>query len=637
MPTIDLIAPSSVSNSNYGLNYTKVTLTKPDELRGATFNGVTISYTLNSAGTKRGARFTKSGAFYDKVTDVWLLEQLQTGAFDTSLEIWFTVDKDTSGSRAEASNIHFTVDYTPAADIAGTYDFDEGASVFYAIDKHSVAPQETANVTVYLTLSDAFPFPVNEFNVALFDTEDGGGAHLIFDEYVDVTPVLPGKKAEIHVPLDSGVWSRLTDRVSPAYISFSMFDSTDVTYPAVIGDIIQCGETMQFNLVKNRINPTISAAWSDTTVNKSYFGQYIEGKSFLRTVMTIGVDTDADASNTVVSRAVTLTNASQTIPFFAGNDTLDIGVLSNLTGLITWTISVTDSYNQVGTATGMFMILSYREPYATTFEAQRYSETATEGVYVLDDDSPLIWINLEGAISALNGKNGWQLICEYTNDMSESEVPSNAAISGEVTMASGTDGQVLNFTHDRSIFPVELSESSEWLLTLYIVDHYGTYLVKKCRIGKSGAIFNIEQTGVAIGKRSQGTAENPTFECAYEAHFLDNIYDKDGNKIGGTIYSTTPTPCGTWIDGSVIYRVVLTGITTTYGTHYIDLDFEVGTPIRIYGFAKQGTNWHPLNSYYTESWRWYCRLSTASQLVYVASNSFTDGMIVIEYIPAAEN
>ena len=164
--------------------------------------------------------------------------------------------------------------------------------------------------------------------------------------------------------------------------------------------------------------------------------------------------------------------------------------------------------------------------------------------------------------------------------------------------------------------------------------------------------------GVAVGQETTATEDDKKFEVAddhkaylnggaevtssfavYGSAMIDGTLEVRGSMSAGGIavngaYSTDPTAVGTWIDGRTIYRKVYTGVTMTNGTSTFQLDITVAQPINLTGFIKQGSAWHPITSYYSSTYHAYVRFDSASTLTMHGMSGMSDGIIILDYIPA---
>lgn len=476
----------------------KCTVTVPASMKGATFNSVAFTYTGSGASGTKAVRYNSTSL---SVTNANLLEKLQNG--DTTIELYFSF-RATGGTGYEGthsasytwSNVAISVDYTPASVVNGTITLGTSSSVFYAIDKRSLAYGETLPITLSITPDKA----VTAVRIELDDS-----SHTAFESAS--MSLTAASNATTTVTLNYSLTSStvLASRVNAGYIR--------ITLTTADGNEVSAWTATDLKLITTRNNPSLTAAWSDTSSYYTTFGGYLQTMSHMVCAITPTLDTTADPDVTIASRRLAIAGATYT----AGSNAFDIGSV-DASGSVAYTITIVDSYGKTGTLSGTLSFIAYVPPYLSQLAFERYNPTTLQ----LDDSSDYIWVTAVGAVSSLNSSNAWTMVAAY----------SGGGISNSRTIASDTDGGAISYTQNRTIFPTRLSDAIEWAVTVTLTDQV-TSASYTLTIPKSGGIFNIEKKGVAVGQRSTGTTLNPIFESAYPAHFYAGIYDANGNRVDG--------------------------------------------------------------------------------------------------------
>lgn len=315
-------------------------------------------------------------------------------------------------------------------------------------------------------------------------------------------------------------------RAFSAYIQFDISDgeSSDGTVKST---------SQAITVLKTRLAPTITSVnLVDNGNEKTLFGKFVQNETPIYIEYIDSVDS-VDPAVTIASRTLDFDNSILTI----GDSGSLIGTCTTA-GTIAWTYTITDSKGKSSSLTGTIEVANYTEPSISTLTATRYTVvTDDEGnvSYVASDDGEYVWFGVSGVVTSLNGANGWTLKCENK------------------TVLSGSDGSTFEASEDRSMYTDAITLSADVTFTFVLADYYHS-VTKEVTVPKAGAYFNIEKTGVGVGMRTTGTADNPKFESAWAAHFYDGIYDADGNRLDGyQSYELTDddlseyfTVAGTW-------------------------------------------------------------------------------------------
>lgn len=137
--------------------------------------------------------------------------------------------------------------------------------------------------------------------------------------------------------------------------------------------------------------------------------------------------------------------------------------------------------------------------------------------------------------------------------------------------------------------------------------------------------------GVAFGRFSSATDNEPKFECEYPAWF-------NGGIVGVTNYSGSEVPTGgTWIDGRKVYRRVVTYALTQTGTAVTGFTIPVfgaanGQLIRLDGCVTRTSDgkMFPVNFHYSSSTYCSVHVSAAGEVIFNSTFAGTF-YVIIEY------
>ena len=275
----------------------------------------------------------------------------------------------------------------------------------------------------------------------------------------------------------------------------------------------------RFKLLKSRVAPAISAVtWGESgTSHISAYGNLIAGKTVPVISFTVALDTDADSGIGYESRVLQVGGKTYTLNTNGGT----LQPISE-SGTVDYTITVTDSYGQVGTLAGTVTVLAYTMLTLKNVAISRYVASLNaqgQTVYELDDDGTSVWLDAEITCQTAlgTGSNTWTLTITPAGG-------SAITVAANQALASKT------YNHDRAALSGSYAATSEYSFTVELSDSFTTLRVS-VTVPKAGGIFNIELTGVAVGMRSTGTTEEPLFEVGYKAHFRQAVYGADGNRL----------------------------------------------------------------------------------------------------------
>lgn len=489
-----------------------ISVSVPAEMAGATINSVTLTYNVSSGSGTRKVCYS-GGAV--NVTNANLLERLQAGQ---SLDMYFQF-KATGGTGGEGthsasctwSNISIAVDYTPAANMTRTFTLSGAGTVTLSVDRDSLAYGETANLSVGLTASAAVSGVTTEIRPA------GLSEQVTFTDSLTLSAGSSASRAH-ELAITSAMQAAMTERVYGAQYRVTVTLSGGSTVTSGWAWFTNAS-SKSFTLLTSRTAPQISAVsfGESGSSHLSAYGDLIAGKTVPTISFSVTLDTAADSGISCQSRQLVLDNRTYNL---SGNG----GTLQPVgeSGNVSYTITVTDSYGQVGTLTGSVTVLAYAPPRLTGLAIARYvSSLNAQGqtVYELDDDGDKLWLDAVIAVQAAlgSGVNAWTLTI-------------TPAGGSAVTVVSDSSLASKTFEHDRSVLTGTYANTSEHVFTVELSDQFTT-LTYSVRVPKAGGIFNVELTGVAVGMRSTGSEASPIFESAYPAYFRGGLWGADGKRI----------------------------------------------------------------------------------------------------------
>lgn len=318
--------------------------------------------------------------------------------------------------------------------------------------------------------------------------------------------------------------------------------------------------------------------WDGSQTLYQYFAGFISSKSNLTLSALATCDTAADKVNVIKKYEwnigpLTFTSSEGTINnvivYYSGdNDTSKLGY-----NIYDVTIKAIDSYGLVGTYSfGSVKIWDYTAPSVTAISLDKYKmiEEGTPSEHIeIDDDGNYLLLNCDFTISKLNNKNKWSLLADLYN-----------SISGTPEfeywfLLAGNDGmhvQLANYTDGTPRDEFNILNNVTYEVTLTLHDQITT-IYPTVTISKSGGLFNVEPTGVAVGQRSKAPQNEPWFEVNMISKFYHDIY-VDGEII--------QTETGGWTD---LKPYLTSGFTQWADTDPIRVK-KIGSVVYIEGGCK---------------------------------------------------
>jgi len=541
-----------------------ITVSIPASMANASFNSVTLSYSLDSASGTRSIKFANDSSLY---SDAAMLERLKTGG---SIDLRFTFkaaggygSEGSNGASCEWENIVISVNYTGAGAISGTLSTDQSSSISYSTNITNVAKGETLPISLTILPVNA----ITSISVRFADANHTSSGYTSNNFTVSCRAGV-ASSFDLNVNIND---CTLTNRVESAKICVVLTTSNG-TETTGWND---CGNPTVLKLINLRNAPTISVAWSDTNTTTSSIGSYIQNASTLRCAATITCDTTADSLTAVTARRLVVGG----IEYEMTSDIVDIGTV-DASGNVSWILYATDNHGVTGSNSGTLTVVAYRKPYLNLLSFQRYKNSE------IDETSNTIWVNMGGEISSSVSSNAWTIKANYVNG--------NETVSGNVNMASGSAGTVLNYSKSKTLFTTSLDASNDWVITVTLQDRISSTQYTTT-VSKTSALFNIEKHGVAIGMRSTGTNLSPKFESNYASTFYqpvtfsDDVTINDAVTVTGAITATGAASFqGATFGGNVSFNGTITdsnGQPINGGTDsgWVNLTLDANT-------CKQDTN-----------------------------------------------
>ena len=463
-----------------------LTLSLPPALENASFDSLSFTFHVSADPGTRHIRFSGTG---EEVSDAALLKRLNAGETEISLYFSFRAQGGHGGEGQHFASctwqdISASVTYVPAGGTSLDFTTAQGSRLSLHVDACSLCPGQSASAALQVdSPNDA------RRAVVVLSAED------------------PSARDEFSLSLNgSGVYSftltpqnaRWSGRLCPAQFAICLYTAS--------GEELCHSAPSALMLCHSRLPPVPSASWTDTTALPAAIGSFVQGKSRLRLLLQCQLDTEADPALHLAARSLTING--ETLPL-AGDEALIDTI--NLPAQTPYTLTVIDNFGLTGSCSGVLTILPYASPVLSDVQLQRCVQAFDpqgQPYFEPDDGGAQLLASLNGRVSPLNGQNAWTLEAAWQS----------GASSHSRVLSQGADGQALLWQNDEALFPDQLSETREWLVTVTLTDLFESVSCQ-VRVPRAGGIFNIERGGVAIGMRSTGTLANPLFEAAYPAVF----------------------------------------------------------------------------------------------------------------------
>ena len=290
-----------------------------------------------------------------------------------------------------------------------------------------------------------------------------------------------------------------------------------------------------------------------------YFGDYLALASLPRMSFDFALDAvNANDPNLTAMHELTYTCGATTMTYAQATAhgvtsvEFDLPAMP-LSGTVTWSYTITDSYGQTDTETGSFAVLAYSPPTIANMLLERYKivQSAGGATHEPADDGVYLWLTLAATIAAVDSKNAWTAVMKYW-DVALGESTATTVTSQDGWTLGGTDGTTIALTRDENqLAGLRASDAKDYGFRLTITDKVGNVAeLVSYDIVKAGAIIDVTQGGVAVGQRSTGSVANPLFEVNYPA-ILNNDVVIPVNRllkvvtVDGTVSVSTSSPTAT--------------------------------------------------------------------------------------------
>lgn len=543
--TVQKVGGDQYQRSSPSTGYGYVTVSVPASMSGASFNSVSFTYN-SSGGTGWSAPYIRNSNTV--AGDSSILTRLKNGQ-SVDLEFRFVANggygtapyvgaTTTYQETRTFSNIKILVDYTPPGKIGKIVTVTNCGTCEIRLDDVSMAAGESGTATLIATPTKAITKIVAKVRV---------GTSGNIETYTITKSVSANNTASASFTLAPlAAWFDANDpRVNDTYVQF-VFTSGGTDYSS---SWIQITDSTygDFKLLKTRAAPVISNVIftepTGTTTHISTYGNPIAGKTSLDVSFSVTLDTSADSGISQSGASFTINNVTYT----PNNNACSLRPV-NASGSVSYTVSVTDSYGQVGTLSSTQTFLSYTAPTMTDVSVERYTTDIDQGgstIYVLSDDSTTVWLNAGIAVQTTlgTGTNTWRL--DYTMD---------GGTSTNIYLNQSTSSVTLY--HERGLITDTVSASDDHTFEIVLTDQFTSFTATVV-VSKAGAIFDIAPGGVAVGMRCTGTENGgEKFQVAYPAEFTG---DMTLSYLDGKTYDTGWVDLSTYIkpaswDGSLSAR-----------------------------------------------------------------------------------
>ena len=268
--------------------------------------------------------------------------------------------------------------------------------------------------------------------------------------------------------------------------------------------------------------PTVSmtiAATSDLITGTAYY-RYLSKAKLTPSASTVG-------GASIVSSYLTGTDGSN----ISSNSGL-IGVFTTqpfqVSGTQTFTLHAVDSRGLSGTATVTCSVTDVALPAISAFSVSRYA--TIDGVRTNAGYGDKVWITANFTYDRAGGKNTCTAYILYGH------VGTTDAQKTRVNITPTTTGY--SCTDNYSLISATISADYAWEFDLYVSDKAHSLNFRsristgRCNLHLSGSDY-----GVAIGRFSDATVDDPKFQVQYPSTFYNGIYDANGVRLD--FYSET--------------------------------------------------------------------------------------------------
>ena len=329
---------------------------------------------------------------------------------------------------------------------------------------------------------------------------------------------------------------------SSAWIHFTYKFSDESTQG--IGALIKDINNKSFKFCKERIGPTIN--FSNLFGNTNYF-PIINTSQNNDINFDIGLSS-IDSNIRLASIGYTYNNNQYSLNETSSTFTITLPSIPPQGTTYSLIVEATDSFGATSSAEISVVTCQYTAP-SFNLEIQRMIHDVSENTYQHDDD---------GTILGVSGTITWQPTIEILENQSlsntlqlfVSKITTNDSrftdgnidfniidLSSALSIITYSDDvSILTYTYKDTLNNVtvvtnDFNGSFNYQIELKLQDNFNSY-TQEFFINKSTpGYLNIEKTGVAVGIRSTGSAQNKKFECNYPAYFYQDIYQNSSPLI----------------------------------------------------------------------------------------------------------
>lgn len=292
------------------------------------------------------------------------------------------------------------------------------------------------------------------------------------------------------------------------------------------------------------------------------------------------------------------------------------GILPSSAGVVSISVTAVDTRGRdVSTENNpdRITVLGYSAPRITTFSVERInthldSDESFDG-YELADNGPYAWADLRVELQSLQPTAGTESqtlsFTATVTDISDNQIIGSR--SGTLDVASGSPATA-GFLDDYSrIFPTEMyvldqksgsqqimvpafNVAKSYEIELTVTDAAGISATAYSQIvpGRANMHLSGSKHGVAFGKFSEATKNDPLFESAYPGVFYDDL------EVKGTLKASKIVSGGEWHDLARASGITIgSGTGTIIGTTGIAYRVENGNHVYVYanvgGFTAGAT------------------------------------------------
>lgn len=370
----------------------------------------------------------------------------------------------------------------------------------------------------------------------------------------------------------------------------------------------------------------------------------------------------------IIIPAVTVTSAYNTVtnPSFAdlsfngkrydiSNDAEIIPIEAGSS--IAWDIIISTFKGHTQELNGTVDVLPYKTPTISDLNVHRYSEVVadeedSDPTYEPTDDGESVWVGFKATASILNGLNSTKLKIAWDGGEIQRDLASLRSVSDDSYVV---DVDANSVTGRGFLKDLEFRAALDYTFTVTVSDDFETATLVDVT-PKAGAVLDVEDTGVAVWKLSEGTTEDPLFEVGCNSVFYGNVLKVvNGVRVplSGSVYDVAASSnavgaeqmtADLWYDRKHVYRRFIqlephTSGTQTQAVADVSTFGEnvIVTNLRgmVYGGVGYTGNAYPLPyAHYTagQEVALYVENGVISTYAYGSSRTWASGFVVVDYV-----